>query len=150
MAIESVQKVGLFYLPLRSEGAPGAPINTLNLTVYTPKSLVTGHSEVTQAVNPPLSVSSHVSGPLIYETVMGPGSKIRIDLKGWPEIVWPPEAGIGPVIPENYSAILLLEPDFSGGEIIYQYRTGLTGEWHQVRQPISKTVAGHDPLSKAA
>jgi hypothetical protein len=150
MAIESVQKVGLFYLPLRSEGPPGAPINTLNLTVYTPKSTVTGHSEVSQAVNPPLNVSSHVTGNLIYATVMGPGSKIRLDLTGWPEIVWPAGAGVGPVIPENYSAIVLLEPDYSGGEIIYQYRTGLTGEWHQVRQTISKIGAGQEPLNKAA
>ncbi|SIQ23075.1 protein of unknown function [Rhizobium sp. RU35A] len=150
MAIEGVQKMGLFLLPLRSEGAPGAPVNTLSLTVYTPKSIVTGHSEVTQAVNPPLGISSHVTGTLIYETVMGPGSKVRIDLTGWPEIFWPSNAGVGPVIPENYSSIILLEPDFSGGEIIFQYRTALTGEWHQVRQKVVRTAAGHETVSKAA
>ncbi|MBT9372535.1 DUF1842 domain-containing protein [Rhizobium sp. CSW-27] len=150
MAIEGVQKTGLFFLPLRTEGALGAPVNTLSLTVYTPKSIVTGHSEVTQAVNPPLNVSSHVTGTLIYETVMGPGSKVRIDLTGWPEINWPAGAGVGPVIPENYSAIIVLEPDFSSGEIIYQYRTGLTGEWHQVRQKIVRNEAGQESLSKAA
>ncbi|MEE3623637.1 DUF1842 domain-containing protein [Nitrospirillum sp. BR 11752] len=130
------QLAGLFHLTLHSGGAPGAPTDTLNLTVYTPKREVTGYSLVTQATNPPLHVASHVTGTLIYETVTGPGSKIRIDLNGWPEIHWPPQAGIGPVIPQNYKAILVLEPNYASGVIRYEYRTDLSGPWHVVEQPV--------------
>ncbi|WP_044564365.1 DUF1842 domain-containing protein [Azospirillum sp. B4] len=133
---EAPSLAGLFFLPLRSGGAPGAPTDALNLTIYTPKREVTGHSLVTQATNPPLHVASHVTGTLIYETVIGPGSKVRIDLNGWPEIHWPPQAGIGPVIPQNYKAILLLEPNFASGVIRYEYRTDLSGPWHVVEQPV--------------
>ncbi|MBB6251958.1 DUF1842 domain-containing protein [Nitrospirillum iridis] len=135
---EATTLAGLFRLELISGGAPGAPTDTLTLTVYTPNREVTGHSVVSQAVNPPLHVASHVTGTLIYETVIGPGSKVRIDLNGWPEIHWPKQAGIGPVIPQNYKATLLLEPNYASGIIRYEYRTDLTGPWHVVEQPVHR------------
>ncbi|MCJ8508730.1 DUF1842 domain-containing protein [Rhizobium lemnae] len=131
-------EAGLFQLKLQSTGAPGAPTVALTLGVYTPTGKVTGFAEVKQATNPPLDVRSHVLGDLIYETVIGPGSKVRIDLTGYPEIVWPKDGGVGPAIPLNFKAIILLEPDFSKGTIEYQYRKDLTGKWHVVREPIHK------------
>lgn len=145
MTEKQVRPAGLFPLKLQSSGAPGAPVVELLLTIYTPKQQVTGLSEVTQATNPPLDLKSHVNGNLIYETVIGPGSKIRIDLTGWPELVWPVHGGVGPVIPENFHATLLLDPDFSEGTIKYGYRTSLSGAWHEITQPI-KVVK----LAKAA
>jgi hypothetical protein len=131
---------GLFLLKLKSvvpAGILGAPNNDLVLSVYTPKRTVTGHSLVlNSSLYPPLIVNSHVTGNLIYATVMGPGSKIRIDLDGWPEVNWPVGAGVGPVIPENYTAQILLEPDYSKGIIIYNYRTDFTGVWHTIQQDI--------------
>lgn len=130
--------VGLFPLNLQSVGAPGAPVVKLSLLVYTPRQEVTGHAEVTQAINPPLDLKSHVHGNLIHETVMGPGSKILIKLLGWPEIVWPPKGGVGPVIPENFSAQVLLEPDYNSGTITFEYRTELSGKWNRVVEKIKR------------
>ncbi|MDE1145943.1 MAG: DUF1842 domain-containing protein [Azospirillaceae bacterium] len=133
---------GLFHLLVHSTGPLGAPRNTLNLTVYTPKGEVTGHSQVTQAVSPPVRVDSHVTGTWNYEIVGGklPGT-VRIDLNGWPEIHWPPRAGIGPVIPQNYKSTLLLRAGSTSGVIRYEYRTDLVGAWHVVaEQPVEVTV----------
>lgn len=140
MADTQAHQDGLFLLQLQSSGAPGAPIVKLSLTVYTPGQKVTGFAEVTQATNPPLDVRSHVTGNLIYETVSGPGSKIRIDLDGWPEIHWPKDGGVGPVIPENFKAIIVLEPDYSAGTIEFQYRNDWSGKWTKVREPIKKVA----------
>lgn len=145
MSENQVRPSGLFPLKLESVGMPGAPIVELSLTIYTPKQQVTGLAEVTQAINPPLDLKSHVNGNLIYETVMGPGSKIRIDLNGWPELVWPVHGGVGPVIPENFHATVILDPDFSKGTITYGYRTSLTGAWHEITQEINAVK-----LAKAA
>ncbi|QCI97349.1 DUF1842 domain-containing protein [Agrobacterium larrymoorei] len=143
--MSEVRPSGLFYLHLQTSGAPGAPVLDLRLTVYTPKKQITGLAEVTQATNPPLDVKSHVTGDYTYETVIGQGSKIRIDLQGWPELVWPVKGGIGPVVPENFYATLVLDTDYSEGEIHYGYRTGLTGAWHEVTQSVKAAA-----LAKAA
>ncbi|MTI44148.1 uncharacterized protein DUF1842 [Roseibium hamelinense] len=132
-------RVGLFLLKLQSVGMPGAPTNTLMLTVYAPTQTVTGHSSVHQAINPPLNVESHVSGNLIFATVMDKEkSRIRIDLAGWPEIRLPGGAGIGPVIPENYNAQILLKTDYSEGTIRFRFRDDFMSEWHSVSQEIKR------------
>jgi len=79
--IDSQQKAGLFLLQMQSETAAiGAPILHLNLGIDTVHQKASGIAEVTQALASPVVCTSHVSGPVIYETVMGPGSKIRLDL----------------------------------------------------------------------
>lgn len=129
-------KYALFPLHLQSKGNPGAPTDDLRLLIDPFRNEVTGSSVVTQATNPVLRLASHVTGELIYQTVTGPGSTIRIDLTGWPEIKWPPHAGLGPVIPENYKAILVLDTNYTSGVIRYVYRTDLTGPWHAVEQQV--------------
>jgi hypothetical protein len=115
--------VGLFFLPLVStSNIPGGPHVQLKLTVDSVNKTVTGSAIVTQALEHPIVCSSHVTGNYIYEFVMKPGnSKIRIDLIGYPEINWPSNGGIGPVIPKNFTAIILLDSDWTNGFINYQY-----------------------------
>ena len=130
------QKIGLFLLQLQSESdVVGAPILHLNLTVDTPHRQASGFAEVTQPLAEPIVCKSHVSGPVIYETVMGPGSKVRIDLSGYPNISWPSQGGVGPVIPKNFVAQVLLEPNFESGEVIYQF-LNQAGQWVEERQKI--------------
>ncbi|MEJ8474609.1 DUF1842 domain-containing protein [Roseibium algae] len=138
---EEVIDVGLFLLRLKTDTGSrlGAASNDLTLTVSTPNQTVSGHSSVTWAVSPPVDVQSHVTGVLIYETVMPPGeSKIRIDLSGWPEINWPINGGVGPVIPQNYKSIIILKPDYSEGFIVYQFRTDISGKWIEIREKIKR------------
>lgn len=129
---------GLFPLDIVTEAPPGAPTNTLHLVVYTPKGEVTGHSQVTQATNPPVNVTSHVTGTWQYELTGGafPGT-VKIVLQGWPEIKWPARGGIGPVILENYRATLKLSPKHS--VISYDYRDA-AGEWVSVSDQAVKVI----------
>ncbi|MGB8842720.1 MAG: DUF1842 domain-containing protein [Aliidongia sp.] len=138
--VSQTRPVGLFQLKLQSStgGLLGAPELNLSLVVYTPKSEVTGYAEVSQAVTPPSGLTkSHVHGSMTYLTVMGPGSKVRFDLTGYPCIHWPPHAGIGPVIPVNFKAIAVLNTQLTEGTVDYEWQTS-DGEWHHIVQPIHK------------
>jgi hypothetical protein len=116
---------GLFHLPLQSESPLlGAPILHLQLGVDTINNTVSGIATVTQSLAKPIVCTSHVTGNLIYETVMKPGkSMIRIDISGYPEIHWPKEGGVGPVIPKNFSAMILFDENWNNGTVQYQYLT---------------------------
>jgi Domain of unknown function (DUF1842) len=71
---------------------------------------------VTQALAEPVVYQSHVHGDLTYETVMSPGkSAVRIDLSGHLAVNWPAIDGIGPVLPENFKATLVLSIDYTEG-----------------------------------
>jgi hypothetical protein len=132
---------GLFLLKLQSEThLEGAPLLGLTLTVYTPKKTVTGYAEVTQALAQPVVCQSHVHGDLTYETVMSPGkSAVRIDLSGHLAVNWPAIDGIGPVLPENFKATLVLSTDYTEGAVVYEYLTDLaTGTWNCIEQKIKK------------
>lgn len=127
---------GLFHLSLQSGSSLlGAPILHLNLGVDSVNEKVAGLATVTQALAKPIVCTSHVTGNLIYETVMKPGvSKIRIDLSGYPEIHWPSGGGVGPVIPKNFKAMILFDENWSNGTVQYQYRAN--GSWVKETQKI--------------
>lgn len=147
----STERAGLFLLRLQSETAAiGAPILHLNLGIDTPHQRASGIAEVTQALEHPVVCVSHVSGPVIYETVMGPGSKIRLDLDGYPNIYWPPEAGIGPVIPKNFTAMVLLNSDWKSGEVRYQYRNEAGGWVHITQKIFEVETQDAQKISKAS
>ncbi|QSX36526.1 DUF1842 domain-containing protein [Shewanella sedimentimangrovi] len=143
-------KAGLFLLNLQSEsGLMGAPILHLQLGIDAPHAKATGMAQVTQALANPVVCTSHVSGDVIYETVMGPGSKIRIDLCGYPIVNWPKEGGIGPVIPKNFSAIVLLDQNWEKGEVHYQYQSN-TGGWVKEIQKIHEVENSLRLVSEAS
>lgn len=130
--------VGLFPLTLQSESSLlGAPTVNLQLTIDTPNKTVSGLATVSNgSLAKPIVCKSHVTGDFIYETVMSPGeSKIRIDVTGHPQIHWPKGGGVGPVIPKNFSAMILLNTDWSEGTIQYEYATGVN-EWQKESQAI--------------
>ncbi len=138
-ASEDNEKMGLFLLNLESfpkQGIVGAPTLSLHLTVDTVSDQAHGMAVVTQALEQPIVCRSSVSGNVIYETVMSPGeSKIRIDLTGYPEIHWPSHGGIGPVMPKNFKAMVLLDSDWKNGTVVYQYLT--YAGWQSVSQGIA-------------
>ena len=134
--LSSTATTGLFHLPLQSESSLfGAPILHLQLTVDSVNNKVSGGATVTQPLAKPVVCTSHVTGNLIYETVLAPGkSMIRIDLTGYPVIHWPAGAGVGPVILKNFSAMILFDENWNNGTVHYQYATS-TG-WVKESQKI--------------
>ena len=137
--IENTERLaGLFLLNLQSEsgGLMGAPTVKLSLTIDTVTDVANGLATVTQALEDPIVCRSHVNGPVIYEYTMDPESScIRVDLTGYPEIHWPSGGGIGPVIPANFKAQILLSTNWQEGKIYYQYQTS-TGNWVKEIQEI--------------
>jgi len=130
------ERAGLFLLKLQTETAAlGVPILHLNLAIDAPHNKVSGSAEVTRALENPIVCVSHVSGSVIYETAMGPGSKIRIDLGGYPNIYWPPEDDVAPAIPKNFTAMMLLDTSWSRGETHYQYQNK-AGVWNSIIQKV--------------
>ena len=131
------EAVGFFHMSLRSESnLAGAPIVYLELGVDTVNEAVTGSAIVTQALKNPVVCKSHVTGVLISQFVMPPGtSTYRIDLTGYPEIHWPKGGGIGPVIPKNFTATLLFDSNWANGTIQYQYATA--SGWVKENQKIA-------------
>lgn len=117
---------------------PGAPTLRLFTLAFTPSEKVTGYAEVTQALQSPIVCLSHVNGILIWETVMPPGkSAVRIDLTGYPEIVWPVTGGVGPVVGQNFKAMVLLDTHFAEGTVRYEY-LNRSGVWVHEVQPIKR------------
>jgi hypothetical protein len=136
---------GLFLLKLQSVSKlPGAPTLHLTLTVDTVNQKVSGYEEVTQALLHPVVSKGHVYGDLIYEYVWGPGSKVRIDLTGYPIIHWPAGGGVGPVILPNFRATLLLDTHYSKGEVHYEYLAA--DGWHSITQEIDNIEAARPPI----
>ena len=135
--LSSSATTGLFLLQLQSESQfLGAPILQLQLTVDTVNNNASGGATVTQPLAKPVVCSSHVTGNLIYETVMAPGkSMIRVDLTGYPVIHWPAGGGVGPVILKNFTAMILFDENWNNGTVHYQYATS-TG-WVKECQKIS-------------
>lgn len=124
--LSKVDTVGLFHLNLITEsGILGAPTLTLSLGVDTVNKKVTGVAEVyDNSLRDPVLCQSHVTGEMIYEVVMPPGhSAIRIDLTGYPEIHWPVYGGIGPVIPSNFTAVIVFDSEWNQGYVEYQHLT---------------------------
>ncbi|NEO58388.1 MAG: DUF1842 domain-containing protein [Okeania sp. SIO3B5] len=97
----------------------GAPHFDVQLLVDAAKGKVTGEGKIFQAVSPPLDIQTELLGA--YKS-----GKIANEIKatGYPDIDWPPQAGIGPVIPSNVELRMLLSKDNRSGAAIYGYREG--------------------------
>lgn len=63
--------VGTFLVCYESSDVkPGSPVLKLSLVVDTVNKMASGTATVTQATNPPLNETLHVSGPVVTMTVM--------------------------------------------------------------------------------
>ncbi|MBI2242145.1 MAG: DUF1842 domain-containing protein [Magnetospirillum gryphiswaldense] len=138
--------VGLFQVCYMVGGnMPGAPAVNLHLAVNTPAQSVNGAGMITQATNPPLHESTTVSGNYSVMTVMPNNTHIQVRLTGYPPVNWPPNGGVGPVIPANLDMIMVLTKDWKGGDAQYQYRSGLTADWTKIASAPVKQVACNQP-----
>ncbi|AMS13074.1 MULTISPECIES: DUF1842 domain-containing protein [Pseudomonas] len=119
MSGSTSSNLGLFPLSYRiGTSIPGAPSLTLDLLVYTPEQSVRGTSLVTQAVNPPLELSSDVWGQYTYLTVMPPStSKILVTAQG-------NQGGPGSNSIITFKIQLVVDHDWKNGIANYQYYNG--------------------------
>lgn len=126
---------GLYFIEMETvDDALGAPKLLLSLTVDTVNDTVQGTQTITQAVNKPIVSSGVVHGVVIDEYTMDSGA-IRYDLVGYPRINWNPNNGIGPVIPQNFKAMIVLEVGKPEGKAFYKYTTD-SCHWNRVAQEI--------------
>ena len=141
-----VAPAGLFLLNLRSvvppNPPPGTPVLTLTLSVDSPDNTVAGHATVTFREPPeadPVMCQSHVTGALTYggPRVMGATTEALVDLTGYPMIVWPPRAGVGPVQLPNLKANIIMNKTLPEGSVAYEY-LGNQGQWQRVERQIAR------------
>jgi hypothetical protein len=122
-------KSGAFLASYRiGTGMAGAPLFTVHLVVSTPNKTVNGAGEITQAINPPLGVPTHLSGEYTYMTVMPDNSKILVTLRGMGPI-----NPIQPLVANNTRVWLVLSTDWKSGTANYEYRYGKdSNDWQLV------------------
>jgi hypothetical protein len=122
-------KTGLFIVSYNiTTGLAGAPNFEVHLTVSTPTKEVNGMGHITQATNPPLEIISKISGDFTYMTVMPNSTHILVTAQGYPNIQWPPNAGIGPVILPNSKLRMILEDNWQSGTASFSY-VDSQGNW---------------------
>jgi hypothetical protein len=128
----AAEKTGLFIVTYNiGTGLEGALNFHLGLAINTVDKAVNGAGRITQAVNPPLDVRTHLRGTFTYMTVMPKQTHILVVATGTPAIDWPPSAGIGPVLPTNVELRMVLNADWKSGTAYYRYQ-GSDGVWHEV------------------
>ncbi|MBY8850708.1 DUF1842 domain-containing protein [Saccharothrix longispora] len=110
---------------------PGAPLLRVDLMFEASSRYVSGHARITQAVSPPLDVRVAVQGDYTYLTVEPDRTHILLTLSGYPAMSWPSRGGVGPVIPPEMTARIVLDPGWQGGTANYRYLDS-AGSWHSV------------------
>jgi len=82
--------------------------------------VIYGVGGITQAVNPPLNVTTYVHGTFTHMTVMPDQTHILVVATGFPL----PPGHIGPAIEPNFHLRMILNKDWKSGVANYQYRDG--------------------------
>jgi hypothetical protein len=127
---ETEVKSGPFLASYRiGDSTPGTPIFTVHLVVSTPDKTVNGVGVITQAVNPPLHVPTHLTGEYTYVNVLGsPTLKINLNLTGMGPI-----NPIQPLVANNTRLSLLFNTDWQWATGNYEYRYGKdSNDWQSV------------------
>ena len=136
------KKAGLFLTSYEiGTHAPGAPLFTINFSVYTPEESLGGVGHITQATNPPLNIGTMLHGQYSYMCVMPKSCHILITATGYPIIKWPQGGGVGPVIPPNVELRMVVTDDWKTGTADYRYLDS-AGAWHEVKGVPAKLVTG--------
>lgn len=140
--------VGLFIVGYQIGGdKPGAPLFKVHLTVHTPTETINGLGQITQAIHPPLDVSTKLEGNYTYMTVMPHNVHILVTATGYPLVQWPQHTGIGPVILPNVHLQMVLSEDWKTGTASYKYIDN-NGKWHKIEDAPVKLIASNAPLNE--
>jgi hypothetical protein len=127
-------KTGLFIQSYEIRtGLLGAPAFEVHLAVNIPQKSVTGQGVVSNnSVQPPMEIHSNLSGDFTYMTVMPDNTHILINATGYPNVNFPPNAGIGPVILPNTKFTMVLESNWKKGTANFSY-IDEKGNWNEIK-----------------
>lgn len=149
--------LGLFLVTYEiGTGLAGAPTFQLTMTVDTPTETINGTGKITQATNPPIDVTTNLTGNYTDMTVMPNNTHILVNATGYPILNWPSHGGVGPVIMPNVQLQIVLNSDWQSGTACYKYRTGVfdnLNDWVSVKNVPVKAIASSSasaPSTKAA
>ncbi|MCP3468374.1 MULTISPECIES: DUF1842 domain-containing protein [unclassified Bradyrhizobium] len=134
--------VGLFHACYQiGESRPGGRIFKLDLVVDTPNRRIQGFGSITQAVNPPLDVTTSLQGNYSQLPTLPPApALLLVLLTGYPPIHWPTHGGLGPQILPNVDLRMTLVPNWQSGIASYRYRSG-HGDWQEIEAAPVKLVS---------
>lgn len=126
-------KSGLFIVSYKIASPNlGAPTFEVHFAVNTPAKTVSGKGLVHNGtVNPPFNLHTDLRGDYTYMTVMPNNTHILVVAEGYPNIKFPPHAGIGPVILPNTKLRMVLESNWQSGKANFSY-TDDKGNWQDV------------------
>lgn len=135
-------KTGLFIQSYEiTTGLLGAPTFQVHLAVNTPLKSVSGQGQVSNlSIHPPLEIYSKLTGDFTYMTVMPNNTHILVNITGYPNINWPPNAGIGPVLLPNTKLTMVLESNWQTGIANFSYTDEL-GNWTEIKDAKVTAVA---------
>ncbi|MEM7536853.1 MAG: DUF1842 domain-containing protein [Chloroflexota bacterium] len=130
---------------LIGEEKPGAVQFQVNLVLDPEHQTVSGTGRVTQAVNPPLSVSTRLHGQykVLNLSLRAPIQMILVDAIGYPILQWPPFAGVGPAFPPNARLSMTLE-NWTTGTASFSYVDD-NGDSHEVSDAPVKLLSSTQP-----
>lgn len=126
----------LSLIALRVDESANVPEMTLNLLVDAPNKTIMGISQIAQSTDPSLRLVLHVTGNLATESETET-DKVRLDIKGWPDVYWPGSAGAS-LAASDLKATVFLSPDYSQGMMRCKFRTDPLSDWTRIEQPIHK------------
>ncbi|MCP3475485.1 DUF1842 domain-containing protein [Bradyrhizobium sp. CCGUVB1N3] len=134
--------VGLFHACYQiGESRPGGRIFKLDLVVDTPNRRIQGFGSITQAVNPPLDVTTSLQGNYSQLPTLPPApALLLVLLTGYPPIHWPTHGGLGPQILPNVDLRMTLLPNWQSGIASYCYRSGHS-DWQEIEAAPVKLVS---------
>lgn len=127
-----------------SEGRASEAIELeLSLLIDVSNGRVSGFAQVTQATSMPILCISHVSGVVIHRNQADQESKVRLDLVGYPAISWPNAKGIPDAFSRNFNASVVLDEEFTSGEVVYHYKTSSGALMEERQKMYQEAVVEH-------
>jgi hypothetical protein len=117
------QELALFRACYRLEhkGIAGAPVLSLQLLVDSQSKHVSGFCRITQAMNPPLELTTQLNGEFREISIQNL-HLIIVTASGHSPVHMPPVGGVGPVIPPDLQLLMALNDDWKSGTAEYEYR----------------------------
>nr|WP_294938524.1 DUF1842 domain-containing protein [uncultured Flavobacterium sp.] len=127
-------KTGLFIQSYQiTTGLLGAPTFEIHLAVNTPQQNITGQGIVSNvSIHPAMEIYTKLNGEFTYMTVMPNNTSILVNATGYPNVNFPPHAGIGPVILPNTKLTMVLESNWLTGTANYSY-VDEQGNWNEIQ-----------------
>jgi hypothetical protein len=141
-------KTGLFIQSYQiATGLLGAPIFEVHLAVNTPQKSISGQGMITNgSIHPPMEIHSRLSGDFTHMTVVPDSTHILVNTTGYPNINFPPNAGIGPVIMPNTKLTMIMESNWQKGTATFSFSDD-QGNWIDIKDAKVTAITVKEPIN---